>query len=481
MSLPASHELLTFLADPNPQARQVAMANIAGYSKRDHPQRYLLTEKLKDARGEPVHIWDGSELDVLEQIKELCRDQPLTMHDALSVLINLSDSPSVALRIADPKFLSFLVMYIGDSISLLADLACILVSNLTKYEPVCTRLLDLQVEDRPFYSFFSPNDLQLSLGGLDADPSDPQFEQKKAAFTAASQRLSSSVKTTEQVKVPALVKLLRAFEEGASVESSDASGSNMRERVEATQGESGSRPLALDEHGRPYVRRKSHCNFLASVFANVTVLSRGREFFVQPIFGTDRSLTDAYPVGRIMVYTEHGDLIRRGGVISALKNTLFIKHAHKTLLAPSPIMIQEGYPMSPVDILAYILMPLIDGKELAKVDLEDQEELPETCQLVDENKPRESDMALRLMLIECLLLLCTSHYGRESLRGRGAYVVVREAHLAEQNEEVTEAITRFVNLLKRDETEETKRDGVDLVPTDDVEENEEADIRLEEL
>lgn len=37
----------------------------------------------------------------------------LTMHDALSALINLSDSPSVALRIGDEEFLRFLVAYIG--------------------------------------------------------------------------------------------------------------------------------------------------------------------------------------------------------------------------------------------------------------------------------------------------------------------------------------------------------------------------------
>lgn len=37
----------------------------------------------------------------------------ITMHDALSALINLTDSPLVALRIADPEFLKFLVAYIG--------------------------------------------------------------------------------------------------------------------------------------------------------------------------------------------------------------------------------------------------------------------------------------------------------------------------------------------------------------------------------
>ena len=328
-----------------------------------------------------------------------------------------------------------------DSVSLLADLACMLLSNLTKFEPVCARLLGLEVEDRPFYSFLSPLDLQLSLSGMDADPDDPDYEERKRVTAEATERLSKSVRAADAVKMPALVKLLRAFEEGASVETSSASASDMRARIAETKKDADERPVDIGADGRPQVRRKSNCNFLASVFANVTVLPRGREFFVQPISDSDKTSADAYPVGRIMVYTEHANLIRRGGVISALKNILFIKHAHKMLLAPAPNM--HGYEdhEPPVDILPYLLMPLIDGKELSKVDLEDQEALPTVCQLVPEDKPREPDSALRMMLIECLLLLCTSYYGRESLRHRGAYIVVREAHLAEHREEVCPVLT----------------------------------------
>ena len=114
--------------------------------------------------------------------------------------------------------------------------------------------------------------------------------------------------------------------------------------------------------------------------------------------------------------------------------------------------------------------------------MEDQESLPEACQLVDESKPREKDSALRLMLVESLLLLCTSHYGRESLRNRGAYIVVREAHLAEPKEQITEAIVRLVNLLKRDESESSLKDAeVDIdLPSSDGGEHDE-DLVIEEL
>lgn len=374
-------------------------------------------------------------------------------------------------------------MLTQDSVSLLADLACMLLSNLTKFEPVCARLLDMVVEDRPFYSFLSPLDLQLSLSGLDADPSQPDYEERRRATAEATERLSQSVRAADAVKFPALVKLIRAFEEGASVESSSASASDMRARVAATKRDNEGRPVEMGADGRPEVRRKSNCNFLASVFANVTVLPRGRDFFVQPIEGADKDSADAYPVGRIMVYTEHADLIRRGGVISALKNILFIKSAHKLILAPGPTMKEYENYHAPVDILPYLLMPLIDGKELAKVDLDDQEALPESCQLVPEDKPRERDAALRLMLVECLLLLCTSLYGRECLRSRGAYIVVREAHLAEQKEEITEAIVRLVNLLKREESDATLAGGgdVDVGAEDNQDDDDDDDLIIEEL
>lgn len=385
------------------------------------------------------------------------------------------------MRIGDADFLAFLVTYIGDSVSLLADLACMLLSNLTKFDAVSARLLDLEVEDRPFYSFLSPLDLQVSLRGMEADPSQPDYEETKAAAEAATKRIAESMHADRTGKMPALVKLLRAFEEGATVESSTASGTNMRSRIEASKKEGESvQPVEMDSNGRPVLKRRSTCNFLASVFANVTVLPKGREFFVTPMAGADAQAADAYPIGRVMVYTEHADLIRRGGVISTLKNVLFVKHAHRLLLAPAPGAMDENRPS--LDVLPYILMPLIDGQELARVDLEDQESLPEACQLVDENKPREKDSALRLMLVECLLLLCTSHYGRESLRQRGAYIVVREAHLAEPKEQIAEAIVRLVNLLKRDESESSMKDAeVDVDVTAEGGDENEEDWVIEEL
>lgn len=139
-------------------------------------------------------------------------------------------------------------------------------------------------------------------------------------------------------------------------------------------------------------------------------------------------------------------------------------------------------------MLPYMLLPLCDGKELAEVDFEDQEELPEACQMLSEDKKRERDPALRLMLVESLLLLCTNLYGRQCLRARGAYVVVRSAHLAESDEKIAEAVLRLVNILKRDESASSVQDLEDAnaaeedVGAESVEEDaDEEDLVIEEL
>jgi predicted nucleic acid-binding Zn ribbon protein len=444
----------------------------------------------------------------------------MTAHDAFSALINLSDSMLVARRIGDAPFATFLVRYIADPVSLLADLACMLLSNLTKLESVGATLLSLRLTSRPFYSFMSSEDANAAIDAMEAEPDDPQYEEKKRKADLHSLKLKEIAEKGEE-EVPALSKLLDAFEEGAEVggnqsQSDTIEGMRNRAReIQQEQGDEGSKKeTQIGSDGRPIIKRKTNCNFLASVFANLTVIPKGREFFVTPLSASSAAASATaqaasasasqngtalaakeYPVARIMIYTEHPDLIRRGGIISSLKNILFIKSAHKLLIAPPSIdsrpqetmlagaLRATSRPPSSIDILPYLLLPLCDGSELSKLDMEDQEMLPEECQLLDEGKRRERDPALRLMLIDSLLLLCTGLYGRQCLRERGAYIVVREAHLQEGDEKITEAVVRLVNILRRDESESSVNDEVDA-GAEDVEENQEEDdedLVIEEL
>ncbi|CCF53595.1 hypothetical protein NDA11_003326 [Ustilago hordei] len=526
VTTPPELEVLTFLSDPNAQVRQVALNNIVGFSAKDSPHRSLLISKYKNRDGSPLMGRDGKEVDTIEDLKRLCQDQPITAHDAFSALINISDSLVLARKIGDKAFLEFLVRYIADPVSLLADLACMLLSNLTKLESICAMLLDLQVQARPFYSFMASEEMEGALNGMDVEPNDPEYAAKKVKADEYAKKVAVEAKKIEE-KVPAMARLLDAFEEGATVASqgSDLEAMKQRAKDAATkaQQDQDKEPEKVERgiDGRPRIKRKTNCNFLASVFANVTVLPRGRDWFVAPLSassaaasataqaalagGVDEQGTappaTEYPVARIMAFTEHPNLIRRGGVISTLKNVLFVTSAHKLLVAPPAFRDGENEmlagalrattrPPSSVDILPYLLLSLCDGKELSEVDLEDQEELPEECQMLPEEKKREKDPALRLMLVESLLLLCTNLYGRQCLRARGAYVVVRSSHLVEPDEKIAEAVLRLVNILKRDESASTTKDLEDDAEAneDDVgaeqqeaEDSDDEDLEIEEL
>lgn len=57
-------------------------------------------------------------------------------------------------------------------------------------------------------------------------------------------------------------------------------------------------------------------------------------------------------------------------------------------------------------------------------------------QFLPPDKFREPDQVLRLMHVESLLLLCHTRWGRDYLRGRGVYEVVKIAHMSEKVDKV---------------------------------------------
>ncbi len=72
-------------------------------------------------------------------------------------------------------------------------------------------------------------------------------------------------------------------------------------------------------------------------------------------------------------------------------------------------------------------------------------------QLLPPDKEREPDMKIITTHLESLLLLTTTRRGREYLRMRKVYPIIRETHLHIDNEDVTVACDRIVQVLMRDE------------------------------
>ncbi|KAJ7173474.1 hypothetical protein C8R46DRAFT_115733 [Mycena filopes] len=348
---------------------------------------------------------------IIRDMKLLCRDQLSVAHDAFRALVNLSDSPMLVTPLSEPAFLTFIVSYIINPQSVLADLASMLLSNLTASTAACATLLSLEIEiiHEPTFpnSFYPP--------------------QSRCATAVAPVPYPAG----ETRSTLALPLLLDAFVQGA--ESGDVST-----RI-----------------------RKGNVHFLASVFANLSTSPAGRNFFLCPrapnVLEPNGALE--YPLVKILAFTEHKDTIRRGGVASTLKNCAFHAPGHKAILSPDSedVSVPPSAAVAPgTDALPYLLLPLAGPEEF---DLEDQEKLPDALQFLPPTKTREVDGAIRLMHVETLLLLCHTRWGRDYLRDHGVYEIVRAAHENETVEKISEHIERLVNLLKSDEPAGAPLDG----------------------
>lgn len=88
-------------------------------------------------------------------------------------------------------------------------------------------------------------------------------------------------------------------------------------------------------------------HFLAGVFANLSVTQDGARFLL------GRSTVDAsLRLSRIVPYTEHPNLIRRGGVVSTIKNCCFYHEAHEEMLTSQEL-----------NLLPFVLLPLCGNEE----------------------------------------------------------------------------------------------------------------------
>ncbi|KAF7983741.1 hypothetical protein HWV62_19709 [Athelia sp. TMB] len=423
-------ELISFLRDRNPSVRQSALSHLVGYTPKGSPQRNIFFSGAKTGG-----LNKPKENEIIRDLKVLCRDLIATAHDAFRALINLSDSPLLASSLSEPAFLIFIVSYIINPDSILADLASMLLSNLTASSTACSSLLTLKI---PVI--------------LDPKSSNPMFPVQSRCGTCAA---PVPYPSGEEKEVLALPLLIDAFVEGATV----------------------------DPTSDPSTRkRKGEVHFLSSVFANLTVAPAGRLFFLTPqpvsILSPDADLE--YPLSKLVPFTEHKDTIRRGGTTSTIKNCAFNSAGHRALLSPetTKVTVPPSETAAPgMDILPYVLLPLAGPEEF---DLDDQEKLPSALQFLPPTKTREPDSVLRLTHVETLLLLCTTRWGREYLRANGVYEVVRAAHEVESVDKISEHIERLVNLLKSDEAPEPGGGNGTNLEVEEVD-SEDEDNRIEEV
>jgi len=178
---------------------------------------------------------------------------------------------------------------------------------------------------------------------------------------------------------------------------------------------------------------KADFDYLSYFFADMAQHSDARSYFVNEHKEDDNVI----PLTKIIVFTEHKSEVRRQGVASTIKNVAFSVDSHGRLLDPRE-----------VNLLPYIMLPLMGPEEYSD---EDMEGMPEECQLLPPDKEREGDVEILKIHLETLLLMTTTREGREVLREKKVYPVLRECHLRVEDEGVREACDRVVQVIMRDE------------------------------
>lgn len=186
--------------------------------------------------------------------------------------------------------------------------------------------------------------------------------------------------------------------------------------------------VALCRHGHNTAGCK--LDYLGPLLSNLTQLPEARSYLL------DR---ECVVFQRLLPFTDYQQsLVRRTGVVGAIKNCCFATESHLWMLGPD------------VDLLPRMLLPLT-GPEL--YDDEDMDKLPVDLQYMDETKTREVDADIRKILLEAITQLCATRTARQLVRDQGAYLILREYHKWETDESALELCEELVNILIKTEEE----------------------------
>ncbi|ETV72372.1 hypothetical protein H257_12521 [Aphanomyces astaci] len=176
--------------------------------------------------------------------------------------------------------------------------------------------------------------------------------------------------------------------------------------------------------------------YVANVLANITQLEEGRAFLLrlrtkqgQP--GQVQSLVHV-----LLPQVHSANVIRRRGIIQALRNLCFDSDNHFFLY-------------DTLDIVVHLQRRLAGPEPLEDADKVGMSS--SILAVLGPKKKRETDAQVRKDIVECLLLLCSSRNGRNILRQKKVYPIIRNAHLVEADEDVSEQIYKLVDFLIRDE------------------------------
>lgn len=203
------------------------------------------------------------------------------------------------------------------------------------------------------------------------------------------------------------------------------------------------------------LNKYANYDYLSYFFADISRFKQGRDYFI-----TEQEYDEVVPISKLLVFTEKYDSkIRREGVASTIKNSLFDSSKHAELLTNEKI-----------NLLPYILLPIAGPEEIEEDYMFD---LPDELQLLPSDKKRDPLNGLICIHLESLLLLCTTKDMREYLRNKSVYAIIREIHKVYTDENVVDLCDRLVQMLMRDEAMDGEEE--DKVEEEEVEEESDDD------
>ena len=169
--------------------------------------------------------------------------------------------------------------------------------------------------------------------------------------------------------------------------------------------------------------------FLFSVLADLTLLPECRLQMTQ---------IPAVPFLRLLPFLQDANVVKRGGTAVVIKNCLLETSCHEAVLEHYDDALLAG-------LLGRLVSPacVFSDEEQTKMLVEVALEHVET--------PAEEDPAIREMIVEALVGLGTTRRGRELMREKEAYAVMREVHRMEAEEKIKDAMEVVVEYLIRDE------------------------------
>ena len=182
-----------------------------------------------------------------------------------------------------------------------------------------------------------------------------------------------------------------------------------------------------------YNAKGANLHYLGPFLSNLSQLREARE----QLLDKDNPVI----ISRLLAFTEYpGSHVRRGGIIGTLRNCCFDTASHEWLLSED----------NGIDILPRLLLPLA-GPTPTDMDPEEVDKLPLDLQYLDDEKKIEEDPDLRKMLLEAILQLCATKAGREIIRLKNAYPILKELHKVEEYANVKLACENVVDLLIKKE------------------------------